>query len=202
MISMLLNLLALIIASGVVMILHELPKTILFFIIEKRKHMAREVMRLYQYIDPIGLIFCVAGYSGFSKSYVFHVKEKKTNLLLGITGLVTLFALFLAGVWGCKNGFLSIQSFLAVNDAETLILKVSPYVICQYIAIISLGMFIVNLFPAAAFDMGLLISRISPEKYFSILRNDYFIKMILVLAMILGIIRTMCLNGYLFVYKL
>lgn len=202
MISQLLNLLALVMASCAVMILHELPKAILFFLMDKRKHMAREVMRLYQYIDPVGLIFCVAGYSGFSKSYIFHVKDKKKNIILGITGLAALFLLFTAGVLGCKYGFKSISYFLVLNDAKAMIFHVYPYLMCQYIAIISLGMFIVNLFPAAAFDMGLIIGGVSPEKYFSILRNDYFIKMILILAMILGIIRTMCLNGFYLLYKL
>gem|GEM_PF-6754612 len=60
--------------------------------------------------------------------------------------------------------------------------------IIVYMAILSFSMFIVNLFPVSTFDMGLCIAGKSPNKFFSIIRNDYVIKLILFFAIILEIV--------------
>lgn len=189
-----LSIAAVLVASCIVMILHEIPKTVLFFSLSKRKNLGAQIIKCFQFIDPIGLIFCVTSFCGFSKSYMLRAKEDKHNLILGIAGLTTLFLTAVLGFLGVKFGFRSVT----MDENLSLFL----FMVCQYISIISMGMFVVNLFPVAAFDMGLIIAGVSREKYFSIIRNDYFIKMILVLCLLLGVIRTLTVNGFLFLYQL
>lgn len=183
---------AVIIASCFVMMLHEIPKTILFFCLEKRKGLGKQLIKSYQFIDPIGLIFCIAGFGGFSKTYMLRTKKDKNNIILGITGYLTLLIISIISLLICKFGFPDVT---LLSYWELFV-----FMIVQYLSILSLGMFIVNLFPLMTFDMGLIISGVSREKYFSIIRNDYFIKMILVLSTLLGIIRMMSINGFLFFY--
>lgn len=190
----LLSIAAVLIAGCIVMILHELPKTIAFFWLEKRKNLSKQVLKCYRHIDPVGLIFCIAGYSGFSKAYMLRAKRDQDNIILGLAGYASLAVLSILSLLCCKFGFAPVEAM----SGGILFL----FMIVQYISILSMGMLVVNLFPLMAFDMGLIIAGISREKYFSILRNDYLIKMVLILCVLLGIIRTMCVNGFLFLYQL
>ena len=56
-----------------------------------------------------------------------------------------------------------------------------------YMAYISIGMFLINLFPIATFDMGLIIASRSSDKFYFIISNDYFIKVFLILFMLFNI---------------
>ncbi len=190
----LLSIAAVVIASCIVMIVHEIPKTIVFFCLEKRKNLIKQLLKSYQHIDPIGLIFSIAGYSGFSKAYMLRAKRDKDNILLGVAGYITLFVLFLIGILVCKFGFGAIDT---LTNPQLLL-----FLTFQYISIMSFGMFVVNLFPIMSLDMGLIIAGISRDKYFSIIRNDYFLKMILVLSVLLGIIRSMGVGAFLFLYQI
>ncbi|MEG1458092.1 MAG: hypothetical protein RSJ40_02185 [Acetivibrio sp.] len=190
----LMSIAALLIASCMVMIIHEVPKTMVFFILEKKENLGKELLHFFQFIDPIGLIFCISGFSGFSKSYVLRAKSNKTNFRLGVTGLLSLFFTAIIGILLCK------YAFLGKNIASLFWQFI--FMICQFGSVVSMGMFFVNLFPIGVFDMGFLIGGLSSEKYFSILRNDYFIKMILILTVILGIIKSLCAGTFLFLYRL
>ncbi len=193
-----LDIAALILASCIVMILHELPKTVLFFHTEKRKHPFREILRLYQYIDPIGLLFCVTGYSGFSKGYMIRAKGKKANFLLGMTGFFTLLLTSIAGVVLYRYTFGLITDDINAGNSFELFRVLFPVLLSKYLAIISAGMFLVNLFPIAPFNLGMVIGGVSTEKYFSVLKNDFVIKMIFILTVILGIIRFLSVNIIMF----
>lgn len=59
----------------------------------------------------------------------------------------------------------------------------------QYLAILSLGMLIANLFPISTFDMGLVIAGISSQKYLNIIKMDGVIKVIFILAVLLNLIH-------------
>lgn len=180
------NLAMLAAASCLVMILHEIPKTVLFFRMEHKRGLLKELLHLFHYVDPIGLIFSIAGNAPFSKSYVFRAKNKRTNVCLGLTGYGTLFLIFI------------LSSVLRGLAGQNLYMTL----FFQNMAIASVGMFVVNLFPAAAFNMGLIIAGTSQEKYLSILKSDYIIKMILILAVLLGLVRSISINAVIFMSNL
>lgn len=172
-------------AGCFIMIVHELVKS-LVFVVRSRKQSAQKhnIFRLYQYIDPIGLLFCLFGFAGFSKPYMYRMRDRKTNLYVGIAGFITLILLALSGLLVCRT-------------TEHLIV----FVIAQYVSVLSIGMFFVNLFPISVFDLGLIVAGTAPEKFFSIIKNDYTIKMILILTIILGLIRSFSANIFLFLLE-
>lgn len=190
----LLSLCAVIIAACIVMVLHEIPRIIVFFQMEKRKSLGKQLLRCHQFIDPIGLLFCVVGFCGFSKSYMIHVKKKETRLAIGIAGLISLLICFAAALLICKYVF----PHVSFNTDVIYFL----FMICQFISVLSIGMFIANLFPIASFDMGFIIGGVSEEKFISINYSDYYIKAIFILSVIPGLIRIMSTNGFLFLYRL
>lgn len=190
MVDKLIELAAFVLATIVVMILHELVKTIVFSIFYKAKGNKIHIWKLYQYIDPIGLIFFITTNGGFSKPYMLRIKEKRTNLLLGIVGFSTLLILSIVSI----TTFVSLfqNNFVLNNDGSIFLnIKGFPSAFLYYLCISSLGMFLVNLFPISTFDMGLLIAGNSPSKYFSIIKNDFLIKMILIIALFIGVISTL-----------
>lgn len=176
--------------SGIfVMIIHELPKTIVYYIRNKnrKKGDLKKVFRLYQYIDPIGMIFTIAAGCCFSKPYMYRIKEKKTNLILGITGFSSLAVLFFCCCVGLR---MLLESGLAlsldnVSNAAVSILTI----FLLNLASLSLSMFLLNLFPISTFDLGLIIAAKSPSKYFSIIRNDSTIKVIMLLCILFGLVK-------------
>ncbi len=198
MVEKLVSLLAVIIAACIVMILHEIPKTIIYKSRIKKDH---PKVKLLHFIDPIGLIFAVTGYCGFSKPYAYHVRDKKTNLLIGYTGLISLFFLFVICTLVCKFVLGPIAGFY-VGAGTMEYITIFAFWVVQYMAVVSLGMFFANLFPIVPFNMGNLIAGYSTSKFISILKNDYSIKMMFFLIMILGVIETISVQMFLFLYNL
>ncbi|MFW5670801.1 MAG: hypothetical protein ACOCM8_00685 [Acetivibrio ethanolgignens] len=167
-------------AGCFVMIVHELIKSLVFVIRSRGQSSEKhKIFHIYQYIDPI-----LFGFSGFSKPYMYRMRDRKTNLYVGIAGFITLLVVAVAGLLVCRT-------------TQT----VAVFVIAQYMSVLSIGMFFVNLFPVSDFDVGLIVSGVEPEKYFSIIKNDYTIKMILILTIILGIIRSFSANIFLFLLE-
>ena len=76
---------------------------------------------------------------------------------------------------------------LPVPSSSTLLQILVLYL--QYVALLSFGMAVANLFPISVFDMGLIIAGISSEKYMGLIRSDAVVKMILVLTLILDVIH-------------
>ncbi len=186
MLEQLIQLILLIIASIIVMVLHELPKAIIYASTyhQDNKLNKKNVLALYQYIDPIGLIFCVTQMAGFSKPYVYRLNDKELNRKLGITGYVSLllvftFSILLINLMSLKYEGLGLDE---INMAGNMFFS---FVI--YMAYISIGMFLINLFPIATFDMGLIIASRSSDKFYFIISNDYFIKVFLILFMLFNI---------------
>jgi hypothetical protein len=178
------------IAAVIVMIAHEFPKAYLYNRLNPKQdnQRKRNIYKLHHYIDPIGIVLCITNQAGFSKPYMYRIKDKKTNMYLGICGLFTLLLVFSISIsilhfgLGIPADFTISQK---VGDIE-LILQC----ILVYIALISLSMFMVNLFPVSTFDMGLCIAGNSPSKYFSLIKNDYFIKVMLILVIIFQFITS------------
>lgn len=187
-----LQLITLILAGMIVMILHELPKSMIYKVKNSNKNTKtkKNIYKVMHYIDPIGLLLCAITQVGFSKPYMYRIKEKKTNLILGIIGLLSLCIIFLSSITLWKFTFPQHEVITYSTTKEWFIISFPNYLI-QSIAIVSINMFIVNLFPISTFDIGLIIAGKSPSKYFSIIRNDYVIKSILILVILFGLINNM-----------
>lgn len=177
-------------AAILVMIIHELSKSIVYYLRnrEESKGSIRSMLRFYECIDPIGLICCVAGYGGFSKPYFYRMKDKKLNRWLGITGFMSLITMALLTVAALRYqfGVRFMDGGLYYNAAMSAGNRWMMQ-ICFNIAFCSIGMFVVNLFPIATFDMGNLVAGVSVAKFFEYLKKDFLLKMIVLLVIILGI---------------
>lgn len=183
MINQLIQLLLMALASIIVMILHELPKAMIYANTYNKvnKSYKKNVFALYQYIDPIGLIFCITQMAGFSKPYVYRLNDKEMNKTLGTVGFNTLLMIFAISMLFVN--VIGVQSTDLTNESIGVIDNyIFSFVL--YIAAISMGMFLVNLFPIATFDMGLLVASRSTDKYYSLIKNDYLIKIFLMLFMV------------------
>lgn len=184
------KILATFIAGAIVMIIHEFPKAFLYNKLNPKQDSKRKgnIYKLHHYIDPIGMVLCITNQTGFSKPYMYRIKDKKTNMYLGICGLITLLVTFSLSMV-VMHFVLGITADLKIpqnmNDFKLIF-----HFIMVYTALISLSMFMVNLFPISTFDMGLCIAGRSPSKYFTIIKNDYFIKVMLILIIIFQFVTT------------
>lgn len=188
----LIKIIAALIAGGLVMILHEIPKSILFTKMNAKQDKKRkyDIYKLLNYIDPIGLILCITNQVGFSKPYMYRIKDKKTNLILGITGFSSLVLIFIVSTLILKFGIKMKSNF---SYSETIgVFELFYECIILYISLISLSMIIVNLFPISVFDIGLIIAGKSSKAYFNIIRFDYITKIILLFTVLLQIVSTGC----------
>lgn len=183
-----LKIIATFIAAAIVMILHEFPKAYAYNLLSKDKNRKNKnnIFKLHHYIDPIGVLLCITNQAGFSKPYMYRIKDKRTNLILGITGFLSLLIVFSISILIVRFG-LGMDANLMISSLEPLhmiLLKLTTV----YTASISICMFIVNLFPISTFNMGLCIAGKSPAKYFAIIRNDYLLKMMLLMLVIFRMI--------------
>lgn len=180
----LIRLIASLLAGGMIMILHEFPKAFIYSRINNNRDKAHihKIGKLHHYIDPIGLILCVTYYAGFSKPYMYRIKDKKTNMILGIAGFLSLLLIFAISMSLLRFQIGMNSDFSYSGSASILELFYQCFVF--YLGLISICMFMVNLFPVSTFDMGLCIAGKSPTQYFNVIRNDYFIKVLLILVIL------------------
>ena len=179
-------------AALLVMILHEIPKTVVYNIVSEKKAPLSKVFYLPQYIDPIGLIFCVFSLAGFSKPYRYEIKNKKNAAYIGVIGLISLLLCTMFAYFTYRYFYtgLQIDQFLLDMNMSN---RFTYYFRC-YFLLISLGMFIVNLFPISAFDMGFIIAGKSIKKYIYIIRTDTFIKLALLIVLFTEVIPMGCIR--------
>ncbi|MDF2951557.1 MAG: hypothetical protein K0S18_1140 [Anaerocolumna sp.] len=190
----LIKIFAAIIAGSLVMILHELPKSFLFIKLSTNKETRNQhnIFKVFNYVDPVGILLCITNQAGFSKPYMYRIKDKRTNFLLGITGFITLFFIFILSILLLKYQIGMNSSF--TYSVTSSFLEILYQCIILYTALISLSMFFINLFPVSVFDMGLMIAGKSPRAYFSIIRFDYIIKIILLFTILLQLISYFSTN--------
>lgn len=85
-----LEILICIIAAISLMVIHELTKSIVYLIVRKIQGQAasqnNSILALWRYIDPLGILLSVVCFVPFSKPHLFRIRDKKTNMILGITG--------------------------------------------------------------------------------------------------------------------
>ena len=177
-----------ILVAVLLMILHEFPKAFLYSLmtsLEGRRQPWRRVFCLHNYIDPIGVILSVVSYAGFSKPYMYRIQSSKKNLLLSIVGFFSLAGIFFVSVWNLK-------CFCQLSELQITgigIKNIAIQLFWIYMAVLSASMFFLNLFPVSVFDMGLFIAGISARHYLGIIKNDIWIKIVLLFAISVGVVR-------------
>ena len=170
-----------ILCASVLMIIHEMIKTAIYLLQKRRMHQkaafSHSMWAVYRYIDPIGLILAVVSNVPFSKPFMFRVRDKKTNLVMGISGFC---------ICSLHFDLFGLDSILQ-QDPNCLWAK-GVVLAGQYMAILSFGMFVANLFPVSVFDMGLIVAGTSAKKYLQIIKRDAVIKMLLIVVLLLNLI--------------
>lgn len=191
----LLEVAASILAAMLIMILHEVPKSLLFIfrrrreetnIEEKNKWKWSSAFLVHQYIDPIGLLLSITTYGGFSKPYMFRIRDRRTNCMIGGLGFFNFLCIHSISMYILRWQY----DIIAPKDLEGLTgsaWNCFGKLFWIYMGILSLGMFIINLFPVSVFDMGLIIAGKSPRAYLNMIQNDSFVKIIVLLTMAIGV---------------
>ncbi len=183
-----------IIAAMLVMTMHELSKSIMYLLVRRSDDRPAKgglaILAVWRYIDPVGLLLAVTRYVPVSRPHLFRIRDKKTNMILGITGFTTLFVIFGLSIAALKTDFLNTFGVLAAGGR---LRRVAP-LFFQYTAMLSFDMAVANLFPVSTFDMGLIIAGISSRYYLNIIKADSIIKMILILALLTDIIHYACVR--------
>ncbi|MCI8410214.1 MAG: hypothetical protein HFJ09_13245 [Lachnospiraceae bacterium] len=170
------------------MILHEFPKTVCYCLMsdkEDRKRCISKMFYFHKYVDPIGAVLGVVAYTGFSKPYMYRIQNQKKNFLLGSVGILSLLGIFSVSVYILKCEFFLQDLTLTGESLQAVLIQLFWF----YMAVLSGGMLLVNLFPVSVFDMGLLIAGCSARHYLGIIRNDMIIKIVLLFSMVIGLIR-------------
>lgn len=177
---------AFLVASALAMILHELPKSIMYVL--TGRHCKAEdkwrIFKLHQYIDPIGLILFLTCRAGCSRPYPYRLKEKDTNIAIGLTGFLTL-VIMLMGSCTFYHFILGYLPAVIASDAITFGIKT-----LWFFMYASAALLIVNLFPMVSSDIFLLIIAAAPSTLIPLMKNDALIKGILLICIILGVIST------------
>ncbi|TCT15015.1 hypothetical protein EDC18_104165 [Natranaerovirga pectinivora] len=186
MLKEILKFLAIVLAAIVVMYLHEVPKSIAYMHLNPLQNAQnkKSIYKIRQYIDPLGLIFFIIAFVGFSRPYAYRIKDKKTNYILGIVGLGSTLVVALL--------FYSLHQTLAVNlsiytrfFSETEAMRQLYYFLeffIRCIVLLSISLFLVNLvIPFPSFNIGLLIASKSPKKYFALYQYEHFIKLFFII---------------------
>ena len=180
------------VAAVLLMVLHELFKAVIFVLLRvkennKQSIKRRGIWKLRRYIDPVGLVLAVTCYVPVSKPFMFRIRDKKTNLIIGISGLVFLAVIFFGSVQ-----MLHIIYGTNANAADALNSsgnRRAGILFWQYMQMLSFDYFIVNLFPVSTFDMGHIIAGKSARIYLGIIKADTQIKLLLILTLFLNLIN-------------
>ncbi len=176
-------------AAITLMVVHELAKILVYMGLQKKagvkKKYNHSIWAVYRYIDPVGVILSVTSQVVLSKPFMFRIQNKKYNRILGITGFFVLLFCFFGNLYAIKMHMFGVQGMKVVTSAG--ILKEAGGLYIQYMALLSVGMFLTNLFPVSTFDMGLLIAGFSSKKYLGIIKMDAVIKLIYVLALLVDL---------------
>lgn len=178
-----------IVSAVIVMILHELPKSIVYCARNKSADHNHTIWKVWHYIDPVGLVFSLTNYSGFSKSYMFRVRSKTTNVWLGVTGYLSLIVMFITGILVLRCRYGGLSGIQELGTGEFSFFYYTGCVFWQCFCLNSMGMLLVNLFPISTFDMGLLVAGAFPSKYMALLQSDVMYKIAVILLIVLDVFR-------------
>lgn len=189
-----LEILICIIVAALVMVVHELTKSIVYLCVRKvqgrKASQNNSILAVWRYIDPLGILMSVTCFVPFSKPHLFRIRDKKTNMILGITGFLVLLLLFISSIAILMMDAFGISEKLAAGDFMAKVISL----FWQYVAMLSFDMFIANMFPISTFDIGLVIAGISSKHYLQIIKADSVIKLIFILALMSGVIHFGCIK--------
>lgn len=189
-----LEILICIIAAISLMVIHELTKSIVYLIVRKIQGQAasqnNSILALWRYIDPLGILLSVVCFVPFSKPHLFRIRDKKTNMILGITGFSILLLIYIGSIVILKTGVFGTRALFASGGFWARVVAL----FLQYMAILSFDMLIANMFPVSTFDMGLVIAGLSSRHYLQIIKADSAIKLIFILALMFDLIHTGCIR--------
>lgn len=180
------------VAAVLLMVLHELFKAVIFVLLRvkennKQSIKRRGIWKLWRYIDPVGLVLAVTCYVPVSKPFMFRIRDKKTNLIIGISGLMFLAVIFFGSVQMLHIIYgTNANAAAALNSSGNCRAGILFW---QYMQMLSFDYFIVNLFPVSTFDMGHIIAGKSARIYLGIIKADTQIKLLLILTLFLNLIN-------------
>lgn len=180
------------VAAVLLMVLHELFKAVIFVLLRVKENnkqiiKRRGIWKLWRYIDPVGLVLAVTCYVPVSKPFMFRIRDKKTNLIIGISGLVFLAVIFFGSVQMLHIIYGTNANAVAVLNSSGN--RRAGILFWQYMQMLSFDYFIVNLFPVSTFDMGHIIAGKSARIYLGIIKADTQIKLLLILTLFLNLIN-------------
>lgn len=177
--------------AALLMVYHELLKAAVYVVLRKKqgiyKKPSSKVLWIWKYIDPIGLIFSVCCFVPISKPHMFRIRDKKTNLILGLVGFMSLIFAFVGSVV-CLHIFYGGLEGIKANADSDMLYKIGK-LFWLFLAMLSFNMFIANMFPVSTFDMGLIIAGFSSRHYLQIIKSDSHIKLIFLLTLFLDLIH-------------
>ena len=180
------------VAAVLLMVLHELFKAVIFVLLRvkennKQSIKRRGIWKLWRYIDPVGLVLAVTCYVPVSKPFMFRIRDKNTNLIIGISGLMFLAVIFFGSVQMLHIIYgTNANAAAALNSSGN---RRAGILFWQYMQMLSFDYFIVNLFPVSTFDMGHIIAGKSARIYLGIIKADTQIKLLLILTLFLNLIN-------------
>ncbi|WP_418745821.1 hypothetical protein [Frisingicoccus sp.] len=182
-------------ASALAMILHELPKSIIYVLTGRHceKKDKYRIFKLYRYVDPVGLILFLTCHAGCSRPYPYRLKEKDTNVAIGMTGFLSLGVMLIAGYAFYHMVLPRLPMILGMNPGDSgmiFLIQASWYFIYAVFVL-----FIVNLFPMISSDIFLIIVAISPKRLIPLMKNDTLIKGLLIVCIVLGGISALAVQG-------
>lgn len=183
-----------IIAAALIMVIHELSKSVVYLCVRKIQRQEashnNSILAVWRYIDPLGLLLSATCFVPFSKPHLFRIRDKKTNMVLGITGFTVLLLLFISSIAVLRTGCLGMDALFSAGGMVSHVAAI----FWQYMAILSFDMFIANMFPVSTFDMGLVIAGLSARHYLQVIKADSAIKLIFILALMFDIIHYGCIR--------
>ena len=186
---------AILFASSLAMVLHELPKSVVY-VLTGRHCQAEDryrIFKLHQYVDPVGWILFLICHAGCSRPYPYRLKEKDTNVAIGLTGFLSLGVMLMSGYAFYHLVLPHIPIALGLNPrGEVMVFLVQTSWYFVYAVFVLL---IVNLFPMISSDIFLLIIAISPSKLIPLMKNDTLIKGLLIICIVLGVISSLAVQG-------
>lgn len=186
--------------AALLMILHEFVKASVYMALQRaagsKRKFHNSIWKLHRYVDPVGLILSVTSCAPVSRPFMFRIREKKWNRILGIVGFLTIILTFSLSVLALRMHVFGVNGMQTLEGQGFLVKVITLFL--QYTALLSLGMFVVNLFPVSTFDMGLLIAGFSARHYLGIIKKDAIIKMVLIFTLMIdwihsGVIRIISL---------
>lgn len=193
---------ALLLASALAMILHELPKSIVYVLTGRHCQAGdrRRIFQLNRYVDPVGWLLFLFCRAGSSRPYPYRLKEKDTNVAIGLTGFLSLGVMLMAG-YTFYNLVVPklpmIFEFISGGYWMWFFVQLGWYFIYSVIVL-----FIVNLFPMMSSDIFLIIIAIWPSKLIPLMKNDSLIKGVLIICIVLGVISSLAIHGMLYMDSL